>query len=571
LKRLLTKRLLAAGLVIAGLAAFAGTCTIQRISLTTIGSNDVFAGEIHNDSGVGILQHNMAVAFLDGSNNLLETQIVQPCLRTLPSGGANYFSATSNYPAVQTQTGLARINLDSTFKVGPPATGSGTITGLTVTRNGTSLLVNGTFKNLDSTTLTEPNACAVVYNSSGNVVVVKLDQTMVDLAQNASDTFPMTITVPDSTTTVSRVDIYVDGLRNNVPILPITATGNAIVVGTQTPVATATSTATPGAAVKLGFVTTLGTATRATSFGGVQVAIQDANGLTVTGSTASVTLSIDSGTGSGGAALTCPTSTLMISAVNGVATFTPCQINLGGVGYVLKAVSGGLSTAFSNSFNVTPGAATGLAWVQQPAAASSFTSGAAWTAGSQPILKLVDSDGVVVWNDNSTTVTLSLGTNPGGGVLTCTTSNSRVVSGGIATFSGCSSSKVGSEALAAVDGLLNAPAGNAFNIMPVIVFTTAPSSSPASGVNFAQQPIITLRNGDGTTVTGDSTTAITLTLSAAISGGPGVLACTTNPMTAASGIVTFAGCKITGAGTYTITASGTNLTSVTTGNIVVSP
>ena len=197
------RKFFVATLAIAALVAFAGTCTITHISLTTIGSNDTFAGEVHNDSGVNILTHNVIVAFLNSSSSVLETKTVQPCLRTLPTGGANYFSAKSSFSSASTTVGLARIVFDSTFKVGTAATGSGTITNLTVNRGTTTLVVAGTFKNTDSSTLEEPNACAVVYDSSGNVIVVGLDQTLADLATNGSDTFSITLTVPDSTTTVT--------------------------------------------------------------------------------------------------------------------------------------------------------------------------------------------------------------------------------------------------------------------------------------------------------------------------------------------------------------------------------
>ena len=44
----------------------------------------------------------------------------------------------------------------------------------------------------------------------------------------------------------------------------------------------------------------------------------------------------------------------------------------------------------------------------------------------------------IVTIDNATVVTLSIGTNPAGGTLTCTSGNSRVVVNGVASFFGCS-------------------------------------------------------------------------------------------------------------------------------------
>jgi hypothetical protein len=538
------RKFFVATLAIAALAAFAGTCTIQHISLTTIGSNDTFAGEVHNDSGVNILQHNVIVAFLNSSGSVLETKTVQPCLRTLPTGGVNYFSAQSSFAASSTTVGLARINFDSTFKVGSAAIGAGTITNLTVNRGTTTLVVGGTFKNTDSTTLEAPNACAVVYDNAGNVIVVGLDQTMSDLATNASDTFSMTLTVPDSTTTVDHVNVYVDGLKNGVPTLPVaTDLSNTV---NLTPTATATALGTPGAAVKLAFLTTIPTGTHDASFGSVQVAIQDANGVTVTSSSASVTLAIASGTGSSGAVLACTTSTLTIAAVNGVATFTPCNIDRGGVAYRLTASSGGLSTGTSNSFNVNAGAVTALAFTSGPA---SGTSGATQNIS----VTQTDADGVNVWND-TTALVLSISNNAGpGGVLSCTSGLSVIPSNGIATFTGCSITKAGTGYTLKVtkaSPALTQDSGS-FDQYAKLVFTTQPSASAASGVDFAQQPVVKLENGDGSVIS-DSTHTVTL----ASSGG--TLACTTNPVTLVAGVATFAGCDITTAGTYHLTASTNN-------------
>jgi hypothetical protein len=560
LKRFLQKKFLAAGvLAIAGIAAFAGTCTFQHIALTTIGSNDVFAGELHNDSGANILQHNLLVAFVDSSNTLLDTQTVTPCLRTLPSGGVNYFSAKSSYSAAQTTAGLARVKFDSTFKVGTAATGAGSITGLTVGRGTTTLTVAGTFKNTDSTTLTAPNACAVVYNSSGNVVVVGLDETMSDLAHNVSDTFSISLTVPDDEATVDHVDVYVDGLQDGVPILPIKDTGNTV---NLTPTATATASGTPGAATKLVFQTTLGTATHGSSFGSVKVAIEDANGVVVTSATSSVTLSIASGTGSSGAALTCTTSTLTIAAVSGVATFTPCKIDLGGVGYQLKAASGSLSAAYSNAFNVTPGAVAAVVFTTDP---GDGTVSAAWS--QQPVVELQDADGARVWNDNSSSVALTITGTPSGVTLACTTSNSRVVSGGVATFAGCNINRVNTGyQLHAVKSALTADSGT-FDIVPKMVFTQQPSTTATSGSDFAQQPKVSLEDGDNSVMTGDTTTQITLTSSG------GTFVCTNATVTVSAGVATFAGCNITGTGTRHLIADDDTspaANSVSSNNIVVS-
>ena len=573
MKRFLTRKTLSAGLVIVGILAFAGTCTIQNISLTLIGSKAVFAAEIHNDTDVDILEHNIAVAFVDNNNSVLETKIVAPCLRTLPAGGVNYFSAQSTYSTTQVKAGLSRLNFDSKFKAGTAATGAGTITGLAVNRATTTLTVTGTFKNTDSTTLTNPQACAVVFDDAGNVIIVGLDTSLSDLALNATDTFSIALTVPNSATTVKKVNVYVDGYAGSVPIVPIKSTGNLV---NLTPTPTVAPLATPGAAAKVAFTTQPPASTLyATGMANIVVAVQDAAGTTTT-STANVTIAITGGTGTGGGpvagVLTC-TSTLTVAAVSGLATFTGCQISRAGIAYSLTATSTGLSNGVSSTFNITPTAATGYAWTTE---AGGGISNAAWAA--QPVVRLVDTVGNTVWTDNTSTVTLNVTGNPAGVLLSCTSTGglTKTVVLGVATFAGCKIDKFANgytlTATTAGVGPFATPVGAAFNIGgSQILVQTQPSTPHASTVVFTTQPVFRIADSLGNTVTTDSASTVTLTWTA-LTGGPGTLACTTNlTRTMVSGVATFAGCNITTAGTYTITATSSiaGVTTVTTITITI--
>ena len=80
---------------------------------------------------------------------------------------------------------------------------------------------------------------------------------------------------------------------------------------------------------------------------GIQVAVQDADGNTVTTDTSSITLSI--GGNPGGGTLT---GTLTVSAVNGVASFNDLKIDKTGTAYTLNAASSGGPTGGSAAFNV---------------------------------------------------------------------------------------------------------------------------------------------------------------------------------------------------------------------------
>src|SRR5205823_1952943 len=80
-----------------------------------------------------------------------------------------------------------------------------------------------------------------------------------------------------------------------------------------------------------------------------RVAIQDANGNTVTTATNAVTLSL--GSNPGGAMLS---GTLTVNAVNGIAIFDNVFISRAAAGYTLVATAEGLASATSVLFVVQP-------------------------------------------------------------------------------------------------------------------------------------------------------------------------------------------------------------------------
>jgi hypothetical protein len=233
-------------------------------------------------------------------------------------------------------------------------------------------------------------------------------------------------------------------------------------------------TVNPAGAAKLAF-----TQQPSNSTGGVafptqpRVGIQDQFGNTVTTDTSSVTLAI--GTNPGGGALTCTANPQ--AASSGVASFAGCKIDKAGTGYTLTATDGTLTSATSSSFNVTVGPAAKLAFVQQPAGA--FT-GAAFT--TQPQVAVQDAGGNVVTTDTSS-VTLAIGTNPGGGTLTCT-ANPQAASSGVASFAGCKIDKAGTGyTLTATDGSLSSATSAGFNVVaqPIWVATGATVTRTSNG------------------------------------------------------------------------------------------
>jgi hypothetical protein len=83
---------------------------------------------------------------------------------------------------------------------------------------------------------------------------------------------------------------------------------------------------------------------------GIAVTVLDGQGDTVVSSAATIRLSIWSGTGNATAQLT---GTTQVAAVSGTASFPGVSIDSAGTGYRLRAVSDGLRSAVSDSFDVT--------------------------------------------------------------------------------------------------------------------------------------------------------------------------------------------------------------------------
>ncbi len=160
----------------------------------------------------------------------------------------------------------------------------------------------------------------------------------------------------------------------------------------------------PGPAQKLAVVQQPTTATAGAAISpAVTVAVEDANGNTVTNDSSTVRLTLSSGTFAGGS------NTATASAANGVATFGSLVINTAG-SYTLAASDASLTGATSAAFTITAGAASKLAIVQQPTTA---TAGA--TMSPAVTVAVDDANGNTVTNDSSTvTLTLSSGTFAGG-------------------------------------------------------------------------------------------------------------------------------------------------------------
>jgi hypothetical protein len=277
------------------------------------------------------------------------------------------------------------------------------------------------------------------------------------------------------------------------------------------------------------------------------VTVQDASGNTVTDSSASVSLAVDSGSG------TMACTDISVTATNGIASFDGCAIT-GTIGnYTLTASATDLTSATTDSLALTHGAATHLAVTTQPSGAAN-----AAAFSTQPVITVLDSAGNTV-TDSSDSVTLA----SSAGSLACSDASVNATNG-IANFAGCKiTGTIGAYTLTASAVDLTSATTDSFTLgfgaATHLAVTTQPNGA-ANGVALTTQPVVTVLDSAGNTVT-DSSANVTL----AVATGSGTLACTDASVTPTNGIATFAGCKITGTvGSYTLTATSGSLASATT-------
>jgi Bacterial Ig-like domain (group 3) len=316
---------------------------------------------------------------------------------------------------------------------------------------------------------------------------------------------------------------------------------------------------TAGAATQLVFTVQPSNATAGTAITpAVRVTALDAQGNTATGFAGTVTITI--GTNPDGGTLSGTTS---VAAASGIATFSTLSINKSGTGYTLNAAATGLTGAGSAPFNITPGTATALLFVVQPA---NTPAGAVITPPVQVGARDTQGNIATAFTGN---ITLAIVTNPASGTLSGTKTVAAVA--GVATFSDLSINNAGNGyRLRATSTGLTAVNSTLFNVTTVtptqLVFTVQPSNT-AAGAAITPAVKVTAQDAQGhtaTTFTGNVTVAI------GTNPGGGTLS-GTKTVAAVSGVATFSSLSIDKAGTgYTLTAAAASLTTATSSTFDVS-
>ena len=532
------------------------------------GSKLVFATQPSTSNTAGTAFGTQPVVTVeDAQGNTVTTPGIQITL-AITTGTGTSGAALSGGVTLQTSAdGEALFSNLNINLAGTDYTLTATSTGLTQAISNTLSVVAGSGSKLVFATQPSTSNAAGVTFGTPPVVTVEDSLGNPVTTSTASITLSLSGTVPAGaalagTATVSAVN----GVANfNGVSINLAGTGYTL-TATSTDLTQAVSNVfvVVGAASQLAFTTQPSANTTAGVTFSQQpvVTVEDSLGSTVTNSTASITLSL-SGTVPTGASLA---GTVTVNAVMGVAHFTGLSINLAGTAYTLTATSTGLSSATSNSLTVVAGSGNKLAFSTQPS--NSNTAGVAFTG--QPVVTVEDSLGNPV-TTSTASITLSLsGTVPAGAALAGTATVSAV--NGVATFRGLSINLAGTAyTLTATGSGLTSAVSNTLTVVATaaskLIFTTQPSANNNAGVVFSGQPVVTVEDAFGNTVT-TSSASIALSLSGTVPTGAALGGTAT--ISAVNGVATFTGLSINLAGTgYTLTAASTGLTSAVSSTVVV--
>ena len=354
--------------------------------------------------------------------------------------------------------------------------------------------------------------------------------------------------------------------------IALSALAVIISAGCGSPSASTSSSTSPAAKtalpVKLAFLTQPGAASAGSPLNSQPaVAVQDAEGNVVTGSTFQINISITSGTGGAGATLYGPTTA---TTVNGVARFNALYINKAGTDYTLTAVCDALMPAVSAPFKISAAEASKLAFTVQPAGG---TAGSPFTI--QPEAAVLDHFGNPVTNySDPVTIAITFGSTSGAVLAGKTTVP---VINGIARFTDLSIDKAyPSFTLTAMSDSLEPANSLSFEIRPAaavkLEFTIQPGGARA-GKQFDTQPKVAVEDTFGNVVH-DTGISVTISITPG-SGAPGAVLAGSKTEIAEGGLgglAVYSGLSIDRPGSgYTLTAVGGNLTAAVSQNFDVTP
>ncbi|HEV2750067.1 MAG TPA: hypothetical protein VGV12_06025, partial [Gemmatimonadales bacterium] len=519
--------------------------TATQLAFTVQPSNTV--------AGVAIAPA-VQVSALDASGNLVPTFTGSVAITLGNNPGGSTLGGTTAVAAVSGLATFSTLTLDKAsigYWLTATATGlsSATSGSFNITAGATSQLAFGTepVTTVAGHQIT-PAVKVRALDALGNLVPAFTGNVSVALATNPSGS------ALSGTTTVAAVG----GVASFFDLSINKAGSGYTLTAGASGFAPVTSTAfdiTPGTATQLVFtVQPSNTVAGAAISPAVAVSALDATGNLVPSFVGNVTISL--GNNPGGSTLG---GTATVTANSGVASFSTLTLDKAAPGYWLTATSTGLSAGTSASFSITAGTATQLAFGTEPVTT---------VAGHQitPAVKVraLDARGNLV-PTFAGSVSITLGNNPGGGVLGGTTPIAAV--GGVATFPDLNVNKTGSGYTLVASATGFAPVtSTAFDITPgtatQLVFTVQPSNTVA-GAAISPAVAVSALDAAGNlvpTFVGNVTVALGNNPGGSTLGG-------TTTVAAGSGVATFSSLTLdkTSNG-YWFTATATGLSTATSGS-----
>src|SRR2546425_279423 len=295
-----------------------------------------------------------------------------------------------------------------------------------------------------------------------------------------------------------------------------------------------TITITAGAATQL-TVTTEPSSTAQSSVPFAQqpvIQLRDASGNPVSQAGVTVTAAIATGSGTLGGTLTATTTG------TGAASFTNLAFFEDAATPAICSLSPRDALPTSGTITITAGAATQLTVTTEPSA----TAQSGVPFAQQPVVQLQDGSGNAV-NQAGVTITAAIATGGGtlGGTLTATTNGSGAASFTNLAISGTAGAGARPVSAAGISRGTPGPVNRGAGAATQLTVTTEPSGTAQSGVAFAQQPVIQVRDASGNAV---SQAGVTVT--AAIATGAGTLGGTVTATTTSGGTASFTNLAISG-------------------------
>ncbi len=292
----------------------------------------------------------------------------------------------------------------------------------------------------------------------------------------------------------------------------------------------------------------------------IVVTAKDTLGAVLTGFIGNVTVALVGGTGTPGSTLS---GTKTVAAVAGVATFSTLSVDKIGTGFKISAAASGLSSATSTAFNTVGGIAVKLGFVVQPV---STPAGAIIQPGLQVAVQ--DAGGVTVKGVTGS-ITIAIGNNPSGGVLSGTLT--APINAGVASFANLSIDKVGTNYTLAASSLgLTGATSSAFNITAAATVHLVYSVQPVTTTAGVVIPAVSVQalnasNALVSSFTGPVTVAI-----AAGTGANGAVLLGTATVNAVGGVATFSTLVIQKSGTgYKLSAASPGVAGVNSASFAI--